>query len=259
MSSLKVFIIIGGQKGATTALHCFLAEHPGLCMSEPKETNFFVLNENSSDQEYLKFFPHYAGESLLGEASPVYMLRHATVAKRISAYREDMKLIAIFRNPIERAYSHYQMLFQKGMIDIDFTQALAIARSISGYDEIEFDKTTGYPARPVETLLEYGYYCKQIKSFFRYFGKEQFLFLRNEDLAMNHARTLSRVFNFLEADQVEISPRLVHHREYVNLSSNDWEQLSQIYAQEIVEMEALLGWDLATWKIPPSELKAADP
>src|SRR5437867_4308222 len=119
---LPTFLVIGAARSGTTALYLYLRQHPNVFMSRDKETNFFAFEGEALDfrgpgaefvnnsvvtlNAYLRLFADAPENAAIGEASPLYLYSlHA--AERIHARLPDVRLIAILRNPIEQAYSHY--------------------------------------------------------------------------------------------------------------------------------------------------------
>jgi hypothetical protein len=107
------FVICGTQKGGTSALDTYLRGHPEICMADRKEVHFFdneeyFSNDKPDYSKYLSWFSPNKSHKILGEATPIYMYWNDS-PKRIWEYNPNMKLIVILRNPIERAYSHWNM------------------------------------------------------------------------------------------------------------------------------------------------------
>lgn len=109
-STLKTpdFIIIGVQKGGTTSLYSYLTQHPQIAPATQKEIHYFDFNFDKSTDWYCSHFSTSSeGEYLLaGEASPYYIF-HPQVPQRIYDLFPQVKIIALLRNPVERAISHY--------------------------------------------------------------------------------------------------------------------------------------------------------
>ena len=118
------FLIIGVQKSGTTSIYNYLKQHPQVYMSPVKETHFFNKDWASASAEvkrrkkngivswdlYTQLFDGATDKHLaLGEVSPNYMLHHQTSAELIQQRLPNAKLIAVLRNPIERACSDYLM------------------------------------------------------------------------------------------------------------------------------------------------------
>ncbi|MDY7015905.1 MAG: sulfotransferase, partial [Cyanobacteriota bacterium] len=144
---LPNFLIIGAAKGGTTSLYTWLAQHPQIYMTPVKEPNFFALQgENfnypsgtvsqryldecvTNFEAYLEQFKAVNCEIAIGEASPFY-LYHPQAASRIQQTIPDVKLIAILRDPVERAYSNFLHHIREGFETVeDFSQALQAEES----------------------------------------------------------------------------------------------------------------------------------
>ena len=137
------FIIIGSGKCGTTSLYHYLNQHPDIFMSPMKETNFFSFEEKQLDfrgigdyeltsssvtklKDYEDLFKSVTNEHAIGEASPVYIYDENTPT-RIKNYIPNAKIIAILRDPSDRAFSNYMSRFAKGFEPItDFSTALAM-------------------------------------------------------------------------------------------------------------------------------------
>ena len=112
------FLIIGAQKSGTTSLFKYLNQHPDIAMPADKEAPYFTNDElySAGWQHYLgNYFTGYDQELLWGTASPQYM-SDLRAAERITRDLPNTRLIAILRNPIERAYSHYLMQKRRGLL-----------------------------------------------------------------------------------------------------------------------------------------------
>jgi len=184
------FIGIGAQKAGTTWLANHLAKHPSICMSEPKEINYFnekgsfarsYANKNHAKpfSWYKKHFAHCKKGQLRGEFSTSYLYdRKAPVL--IQKHFPKIKLIVCLRNPIDRAYSQYWML--KNYLKLE-------SRTFE---------------RAIEEEHEYvwrGMYYKQLKHFLKYFKKEQILVVMFDDIKKRPELTLKRVFKFLHISE----------------------------------------------------------
>ncbi|MEA5466762.1 sulfotransferase family protein [Leptothoe sp. PORK10 BA2] len=118
------FVVIGVQKAGTTSLYMYLKQHPQVYMSPVKETNFFERDWSQATKEvqqrkkngiitwdnYRQLFAEATDVHIaLGEASPNYLFHHQYAAEQIHTRLPDAKLIAVLRNPVQRAFSDYLM------------------------------------------------------------------------------------------------------------------------------------------------------
>lgn len=103
---LPTFLIVGAAKAGTTALAAYLGAHPQVFMSEEKELHFFDEHYSRGVAWYAEQFGPARGEIAVGEATPTYLFDERAI-ERMASVVPEAKLIAILRNPIDRAYSHY--------------------------------------------------------------------------------------------------------------------------------------------------------
>jgi len=245
------FMVVGAQKGGTTALASFLRNHPEICLSSDKEPHFFDLDFFFEGDEpryawYLMYYAHHDGQKVGGEATPTYMYR-PDVAGRLRDYNPRLKLIALLRHPAERAYSQYNMMRARGAEPLSFREALRAEET--RLLEAGADRVPGSPYW-IHSYKQRGRYASQIRNLLKYFPRDQLLVLRSEDLLHQHYRVLAEVFRFLDVGtNHRPPPARVFAGEYCTpMSRSDRELLLEYYAQETEELEQMLGWDLAAWK-----------
>src|ERR671929_75877 len=143
------FFIIGAMKSGTTALYYYLEQHPEVYMSPVKEPNFFCSQEqkNGADavtdiRAYERLFRGVLGETAVGEASHCY-LYEPRAAAAIRRCVPEAKLLAILRNPIDRAFSHFLHMVRTGSEPLsDFAQALR-EEGAGSYKERTFQDYVG--------------------------------------------------------------------------------------------------------------------
>ena len=127
------FLIIGAQKCGTTALLRALRLHPLVLAPVRKEIHYFDHGYDRGPRWYRSHFPARRGAAYVtGEASPSYLM-HPLAPSRAAAFDPDMKLVAILRDPVERALSHHAMTTRKGQETLPFEAAVdAEAERLSG-------------------------------------------------------------------------------------------------------------------------------
>lgn len=180
--ALPNLIVIGGLKCGTTSVHHYLNLHPQIAMSRPKELNYFVseLNEDLGLDWYRAHFDPDA--PVRGETSPHYtnLPRFGGVAERMhAALGDDVRLIYMVRDPIDRILSHY-------------------VHNVGG----------GYESRPIEQALasagcsyiERSRYATQLEPYLSRFGADRVLIVTQDDLRERRAETMRRAFRFLGVD-----------------------------------------------------------
>ena len=193
------FLIIGAQKSGTTALFRHLLAHPLVLPALTKEVDYLSFKYRRGPGWYRAHFPlRRPGAWMTFEASPSYML-HPLAATRAVAFNPHLKLIAILRDPIERALSHHAMMTRFGIEALDFEEAVeAEPERLSGFEaalDAAPDNLRSSARR--HSYLRRGHYAEQLEAWLAHFPRENLLVLRNEDLRADGNRTLNRAFAFL--------------------------------------------------------------
>jgi hypothetical protein len=180
---LPDWLIIGAMKSGTTSLAAYLREHPGCFVAPEKEVHFFDYEFRwafGADWYRQRF--RGAGSLLAGEATPSYMHR-PEVPARIASVVPDAKLIAILRDPVDRAYSQYWHHRREGREEREFLDAV---------EDPELD------------YLGRGRYLEQLERICEHFPREQLLVLLFDDLDAQPQETFVDVCRFLGVDETVI-------------------------------------------------------
>jgi hypothetical protein len=248
------FLLVGAQKSGTTSLHAYLSEHPDISMAKKKEVHFFDTDENFFEKKpdynhYHSFFDldQQAGK-IYGEATPSYMYCRNAPA-RIWQYNKNMKIIVILRNPVERAFSHWNMEVSRGAESLNFYDAIT--------KEEERCRETLPAQHYVYSYVDRGFYMAQLKELWRCFGKNQVLVLNYDQFFSQPIEMLGLVFSFLQVDNIfsninfDIScfcGKKLHKSNY-NVAINIKEKniLQDLYRCDIQQLEAVLDWDCSAW------------
>ena len=239
------FLIIGAQKSGTTALDYYLRQHPNICMGNAKEIHFFNNEANFKASfidysHYHQYFNCNKPHQIIGEATPMYMYWQPCI-QRIHQYNPDIKLIIILRNPITRAYSHWNMEVDRNAETLSFKQALLA--------ENKRAKTTLPYQDCVHSYIDRGFYSEQIRRVWRFFDPSQVLILKHEELKNQLNPTLSQVTNFLDIPAFTYQQnKTIHARKYKQaLNTEDFSYLKKIFLHEIKSLETMLGWNCSNW------------
>jgi len=241
---MRVDFVIGGtQKGGTSALDSFLRQHPEICMPDTrKELHFFDREEENRDYKkyHRNFKPKKRQHRVIGEASPIYMYWD-TAPYRIWKYNSKMKWILTLRNPVERAFSAWNMETKRGKEKLSFAEAIE--------KESERSREALPSQHRVYSYVDRGFYAHQVRRLFNIFGKDNCLVLLNEELRNDHKNSLRRVFEFLGVDSSFVPPEAsVFEQEYsIQIDNQLRSRLIDIFYFDIKELERLLGKDLSTW------------
>jgi hypothetical protein len=242
--------IAGVQKGGTTSLHSYLTEHPALLAPRNKETHFFdreTVDWNRPDYEnafHRKFYPHPRPGALAYDATPITIFWPPSI-RRILDYNPESKFIFLFRDPIERAFSHWRMESGRGKESLSFSAAIREGRErLNGLPDL-------HPDRRVYTYVERGLYAQQLDRIFGLVPQKQLLFLSSTDLAYNPAATLARLSDFLSiAPFPDTSPRRVFAGPAVadrDLQKRDIDYLRPIFIGDIRRFSTMTGIDVSNW------------
>ena len=204
---LPDFFVIGAPKAGTTALHAALTRHPQLYMSPVKEPKFFLCDgrpqpgggpgdAHSSREwiwrsdEYERLFDDAPPGSLRGESTPFY-LADLTAHRRIRQAVPEARLIAILRDPVDRAYSNWAHLWADGLETIeDFVAACA-----------EEPHRTAAGWGPFWRYLETGLYGHQLQHLYSVFPRDQVHVIRYKALVDEPGSTLDEVCRFLGVEE----------------------------------------------------------
>ncbi len=238
------FLVIGAQKAGTTVLDHYLRQHPDIGMADVKEVHYFddeiVFEWPEGDSAaYESRFP--GTKALHGESTPIY-LWWKPACQRIHRYNPDMKLIAILRDPVDRAFSHWNMEFNRGDEHRDFRSAV----------QAELEQRTTDPDRQhrVFSYLSRGFYTEQIERFQRTFDPQQLLCVKYEDLRDDPEPQLTRIFDHIGASRAayRFAPMQLNPGNYsTSLDAGTKRELKHLFADDIRRAEKLLAQDLGAW------------
>jgi hypothetical protein len=243
---LPDFLIIGAQKAGTTALYDYLRRHPAIAGPPWKEVSYFDRHYRRGHAWYRGNFPLRSGRRLVGEASPSYLF-HPLAPQRIAALLPFVRLIALLRNPADRAYSHYQHEVALGREPLSFEDALARENERMDGEVARMLSDTAYFSHAWWnfTYRARGLYAEQLERWLAAFPRERLLVLPSEDLADRTAETYARVLEFLGAQPHELDryPR-VFEREYAPMRPETRRRLAGEFAEPNRRLYELLGRDL---------------
>lgn len=237
------FLILGAQKAGTSSLFKYATQHPQIIPPLRKELEFWSLRMQRGLDWYLSQFPAIPpGDTtyLSGEACPGY-LDHDGSAERVRANFPDIKLVVILRNPVERAYSHYNHWRRRQQETHDFETAIhaKLDRLTSGSNSIIDEKQLW---NSPHDYLARGIYVVFLKHWMSIFPRDRFLVLSNDQLNNDPQATLSQLFDFLGLPDSAIQADQRHNvGTYSPLSPSLRHRLEEFYAPYNQELEAFLG------------------
>lgn len=207
--ALPDFLVIGAQRAGTTTLYHYLVRHPSIGGAVlDKEIHFFDLAYVEGIDHYRAAFPLRSSlaraerrtgvRHLVGEATPYYLF-HPLVPERVARDLPDVKLLAVLRDPVDRAWSQYRHEVDLGYEDLSFGEAIdREERRLAGEEErlvteagsVSFEhQHHSYVAR--------GRYAEQLERWYARFPRERLLLVRAEDLFQEPGPVFERVLRFL--------------------------------------------------------------
>jgi hypothetical protein len=244
---LPTFVIIGAQKSATRWLRLNLGLHPDV-FSASRELEFFN-NRDRFEQEglasYRAQFEGWAGESFVGEATPGYMFWHhnpRVIAERIRETVPEVRLIAILRNPVDRAQSAVVHHIEGGSL-------------APGAKVLDVVRRTP-PDRDPLGIVSGGWYAASLEPYQEYFGEQLLVLLHDDadddprgvyDQALRHVGPPADFFP-PELERVRFSYQQRTSAEGPQLTLDERRELYDFFADDIRKLEKMTGRDLSLWE-----------
>jgi hypothetical protein len=240
------FILAGAQKSGTTALHYFLSKHPDITMGDQQEIHFFdndAMFVSEPDYEQLhKHYPPLAASMIAGDCTPSYLYYEPAV-ERIHRYNPKIKLLILLRNPVDRAFAHWNMQRFRGREPLDF------------FDAVREEESRIRGAPPTEArrfaYIDRGFYGRQLARVFKFFPPEQVKVVKFEGFTARQRDTVASIFSFLGCKPLR-SFRSKDRNVVPYERAMNWEErvfLYNLFAQDIDNVEQILGWDCSDWKL----------
>ena len=215
--------IVGAPKAGTTSLYHYLNEHPNIVMSIDKEPNYFSSEAIKKQKLYYKkkyietldqyhsLFTNIKENMIFGEGSVSYLF-YNNVASNIKSYNKDAKIIMIFRNPIERAFSHYLMDLRLGLISEKFEDII--------------NKKSTHPNAKLyyQQYVGLGKYFEQLMRYREIFDLNNILIIDYEDLKYNTSKCVKKTYDFLGVEKSHTPNIEVTHNRFKQ-ARNSWVKL----------------------------------
>lgn len=240
------FIVAGAQKSGTTALHYQLERHPQIALPDKEELHFFDDEERFAKgvnyQDLHDSFRPPSRAVAAGESTPAYLYWRPAM-ERIWSYSKNIKLIILLRNPVDRAFSHWNMQRERGYDTLDFLDAIKAEEQRQKEVAPLQSRRFSYVGR--------GLYGEQLERVFEYFPRQQIKVVRSDDLRGNFSDVMNAIFNFVGAESLrnirnkERNP-IPYERE---IMLEERRRVYGFFHEDITKLEKLLGWDCSSWKI----------
>ena len=260
------FLVVGAQKAGTSSLFSFLSLHPQCGFGSTKEIHYFDTNYEKGETWYHNHFDRKkTTDKKYFEVTPSYIY-HPWVPERISAYNNKIKLIVVLRDPIERAYSAWNMWriahhekkefylkhfsenpreHRKPYLDLFHKDDFPSFNEII-LDEIEALMKTEKYSTP--DFVQRGIYAQQLENFYKYFSRDQLLVINSQDLMSSKIQELKRIEQFLGISSFDWPKKKLannHVRGYESsVDADSLSVLQKFYKPYNEDLFKLLGTDL---------------
>lgn len=198
-------LIVGAAKSGTTSLHNYLNQHHDVFMCDPKEPHFLINKEIGTERisvgvsekiAYEKLFLDGENLKYRGESSVMYLMYPEIVIPKIKEYLgNDVKIIIMLRNPVERAYSGYQHVKRYNIKE-------DISEFREAWDISEERYFSNPDMTPASRYKELGMYYKQVKSYIKNFNVHIIIY---EDYKLDIQNEMNKVFDFLDINRMVIN------------------------------------------------------
>jgi hypothetical protein len=230
-----------------------LIKHPRVAAGPEKEMRFFMMEELDWDDpdysDYLRPAPRPRAQ-IAGDATPEYLFWPRAL-ERMHRYNPGMRLMATFRDPIERAFSQWSMQRDR---DPGFPDLPTAIRdwAVPTVPTTIPDGLSPYELRR-QSLFTRGLYGQQLRRGLEIFPRDQWLPIDFRDIHKRHVETLDRVTDFLEIPRFRKYPELIHRNatptdhEGAAPSVDDVRRLVDLYAEDLQEFQRLSGVDVSGW------------
>lgn len=288
-ATLPNTVLIGVQKAGTTALYNWISQHPDV-FGEPAMKDFPFFCDagyfGKGEDWFAERFSKWSGEQIILHGYVHYLFFATETASRLKAFNPDLKVLAVLRNPAERAYSAYLQARKTGH------------EPIASFDEaIDYELSGGlvdFKDVANRSYIAHGKYSHSIETFNQFFDRKHFKIVLYDDLKGDPHAICADIFEFLSIatdftatisslneygmprsrllqDMIKSGVRWQMLRELMpinmrirtrqiiralntrkgekpELDSGTWQRLDELYAGEISRLENLLGKDLSSWR-----------
>jgi hypothetical protein len=255
------FVIIGAKRGGTTSLYNYVLEHPSIQPLFPGRTHLKGVHYYDSryargPRWYRSHFPLQVGgrhlarpgvqPAITGEASPYYLF-HPLAAERLARDFQDVRIIVVLRDPVERAYSHFKERTHHGGETLSFEEALDAEEGRLRGEAERIAAEPGYLSVEHEnhSYLSQGRYLDMLPRWFGLFPREQFHIAVSEDFYAEPERHVNNVWEFLGLAPRKLRSRTRHnYLPAADIRPETRQRLQEALADHNRGLEKLLGRSL---------------
>lgn len=253
---LPDYLIIGAQRSGTTSLYKYLAQHPAVGPAFlGKGAHFFDTNYSKDLDWYRAHFPtrmykryvklRHGLDLVTGEGSPYY-LAHPHAPFRIAETLPNVKLVALLRDPVERAHSHHAHEVARGFEHLSFDEAIEREpeRVAGELERMRADPSYNSFNYQHYTYLTRGLYFDQLQVWYSLFPSDQILVMKSEDFFSDPDRSYRTVLEFLGVPPRSLpSYDAFNPRTYGTMSDATRRRLVEYFAEPNQRLYEFLGVD----------------
>jgi hypothetical protein len=201
LRGLPSVLIIGAQRSGTTSLFNYLAQHPDVLPPLGKEIHYFDLHYARGVRWYRGRFPfshRLRKRALTLDASPYYLF-HPLAPERAAQLLPDVKLVAVLRNPVDRAFSHYQHEVRDGRESLSFPEAIDREPDRLAGEEERLRREPGYYSYNHHryAYTRRGLYLEQLRRWVQHFPRSRLAVVQSERLFREPAAESLALYDFL--------------------------------------------------------------
>lgn len=227
-----------------------LSQHPQV-MERPEEVHFFDVHYHRGIDWYQAQFPKKGKRGMrVGDKSPYY-LYHPLAPQRAHSLLPKVKLIALLRNPIDRAYSQYWMNRRKCQEELPFSDAIQVEKErLAGTEAriVSTGITEPFSSHRLHSYLARGCYLEQLKRWLAYYPREQMKILFYEDFRENPKSVIDETIAFLDLPPYDqFNFKVGEDSCYPPLDLTMRKQLEKFFGSHNLQLEVFLGRRLS-WK-----------
>ena len=247
-------MVIGAQRAGTTSIYRYLAQHPDVgSVRLGKGVHYFDTGFDRSWRWYESHFPLDPAKvpgsrpTRVGEGAPYYLF-HPLALKRMRERLPDVRLVAVLRDPVERAYSHWVHETARGFETLSFEAALEAESGRLAGEEERLVNEPGYYSfeHQHHSYIARGQYAPQIERLWSVFPKEQSLVLPAQHLFEEPDAAFRTTLDFLGLSPFTASYDTYNARDYPPMSPDTLTWLTGEFAGSNERIIELLGPEF-TW------------
>lgn len=252
VTALPHFFVIGAMKSGTDTLYDYLCQHPDARRATRHEVHFFDNCYDRGVEWYRSHFPGggAADAGVTGETSPYYLL-HPHAPRRAAGVLPAARVIAVLRNPVDRAYSHYQHQRAMGREQLGFAEALDLepARTAAAWRRLVEGEVS-----VAEDVQHFSYlarddYVTQLRRWLQEYPADQVCVVRAEDLYADPVPVMRKLFDFVGLEPFDgLQYRRLNARSYEGIDAATRTRLRDHYRDSARRLAVLLDeepwWEL---------------